>query len=183
MKRIACEQIAAGKWLLLNELTYEDRRGKIRTWEAAARQNCAGAVAMICTLKPSNRLVLVRQYRPPVNKFTIEFPAGLVNHGESPEETAIRELREETGYRGKVLRVLPPAYSSPGLTSEATSIVIMEADEAEQGTLQTQFDESEDIETLLVGKHMLEAFLLEADKRGEAIDGKLLSYAEAMRTD
>lgn len=183
MKRIACEQIAAGKWLLLNELTYEDRRGKIRTWEAAARQNCAGAVAMICTLKPSNRLILVRQYRPPVNKFTIEFPAGLVNHGESPEETAIRELREETGYRGKVLRVLPPAYSSPGLTSEATSIVIMEADEAEQGTLQTQFDESEDIETLLVGKHMLEAFLLEADKRGEAIDGKLLSYAEAMRMD
>ncbi|MGN0870708.1 MAG: NUDIX hydrolase, partial [Victivallales bacterium] len=81
MKRIACEQIAAGKWLLLNELTYEDRKGKIRTWEAAARQNCAGAVAIICTLKPSNRLILVRQYRPPVNKLTIEFPAGLVNRG------------------------------------------------------------------------------------------------------
>lgn len=114
MKRIACEQIAAGKWLLLNELTYEDRKGKIRTWEAAARQNCAGAVAIICTLKPSNRLILVRQYRPPVNKLTIEFPAGLVNRGENPEETAVRELREETGYHGKVLRLLPPAYSSPG---------------------------------------------------------------------
>ena len=171
MKRIACEQIAAGKWLLLNELTYEDRKGKIRTWEAAARQNCAGAVAIICTLKPSNRLILVRQYRPPVNKLTIEFPAGLVNRGENPEETAVRELREETGYHGKVLRILPPAYSSPGLTSE------------EQGSLQTQFDESEDIETLLVEKHTLEAFLLEADKHGEAIDGKLLSYAEALRVD
>ena len=183
MKRIACEQIAAGKWLLLNELTYEDRKGKIRTWEAAARQNCAGAVAIICTLKPSNRLILVRQYRPPVNKLTIEFPAGLVNRGENPEETAVRELREETGYHGKVLRILPPAYSSPGLTSEATCIAIMEANEAEQGSLQTQFDESEDIAPLLVEKHTLEAFLLEADKHGEAIDGKLLSYAEALRVD
>ena len=109
MKRIACEQIAAGKWLLLNELTYEDRKGKIRTWEAAARQNCAGAVAIICTLKPSNRLILVRQYRPPVNKLTIEFPAGLVNRGENPEETAVRELREETGYHGKVLRSRRPS--------------------------------------------------------------------------
>ena len=79
--------------------------------------------------------------------------------------------------------LLPPAYSSPGLTSEATCIAIMEANEAEQGSLQTQFDESEDIETLLVEKHTLEAFLLEADKRGEAIDGKLLSYAEALRVD
>lgn len=177
MKRIACETICAGNWLLLNELKYEDRKGKIRSWEAAARRNCAGAVAMICTLKPSNRLVLVRQYRPPVNRLTIEFPAGLVNPGEHPEETAVRELREETGYRGKVLRLLPPAYSSPGLTSEATRLALMEAEEAEQGELRTQFDESEDIETLLIEKRLLADFLLEADRRGEAVDGKLLSYA------
>ena len=180
MKRISCNTIGAGNWILLNELKYCDRRGKIRSWEAAARQNSAGAVAMICTLKPSNRLILVRQYRPPVDRLTIEFPAGLVNPGESPEETAVRELREETGYRGKVLRILPPAYSSPGLTSEATRLALMEADESEQGELQTQFDESEDIETLLVDKHALADFLCEADLRGEAVDGKLLSYALGM---
>ena len=180
MKRISCETIGAGNWILLNELKYSDRGGKIRSWEAAARKNSAGAVAMICTLKPSNRLILVRQYRPPVDRLTIEFPAGLVNPGESPEETAVRELREETGYRGKVLRILPPAYSSPGLTSEATRLALMEADESEQGELQTQFDESEDIETLLVDKHALADFLCEADLRGEAVDGKLLSYALGM---
>ena len=180
MKRIACETIGAGHWLLLNELKYVDRKGKIRSWEAAARRNCAGAVAMICTLRPSNRLILVRQYRPPVNRLTIEFPAGLVNPGESPEETAVRELREETGYRGKVLRLLPPAYSSPGLTSEATRLALMEADETEQGELQTQFDESEDIETLLVEKNALADFLRDAERRGEALDGKLLSYAAGL---
>ena len=177
MKRIACEQIVAGRWLLLNELKYEDRNGKIRLWEAAARKNCAGAVAMICTLKPSGRLVLVRQYRPPVDQLTIEFPAGLVNPGESPEETAVRELREETGYHGKVMRLFPAVYSSPGLTSEATCLALMEADESSQGELRTQFDESEDIETLLVEKDALADFLCSAVCRGEAVDGKLLAYA------
>ena len=89
----------------------------------------------------------------------------------------MRELREETGYQGKVLRLLPPAYSSPGLTSEATRLALMEAEEAEQGELRTQFDESEDIETLLIEKRRLADFLTEADRRGEAVDGKLLSYA------
>lgn len=180
MERISCETIASGKWLQLNELKYSDRNGKIRSWEAAARRNCAGAVAIICTLKPSGRLILVRQYRPPVARLTIEFPAGLVNPGEDPEETAVRELREETGYRGKVLRILPPAYSSPGLTSEATRLALMEADETEQGELQTQFDESEDIETLLVEKNVLANFLRDAERRGEALDGKLLSYAAGL---
>jgi 8-oxo-dGTP pyrophosphatase MutT (NUDIX family) len=42
--------------------------------------------------------VLEKQYRPPLGKMVIEVPAGLVDAGESPEEAAVRELREETGY-------------------------------------------------------------------------------------
>ena len=46
--------------------------------------------------------MIIVQYRPPVEAFCVEFPAGLIDEGESPEEAAVRELREETGYSGKV---------------------------------------------------------------------------------
>jgi ADP-ribose pyrophosphatase len=46
--------------------------------------------------------MIIVQYRPPVEAFCVEFPAGLIDEGESPEEAAVRELGEETGYSGKV---------------------------------------------------------------------------------
>jgi ADP-ribose pyrophosphatase len=50
--------------------------------------------------------MIIVQYRPPVEAFCVEFPAGLIDEGESPEQAAVRELREETGYSGKVCRSL-----------------------------------------------------------------------------
>jgi len=46
--------------------------------------------------------VLEKQFRPPVGKVCIEVPAGLIDEGETPEEAAVRELKEETGYVGEV---------------------------------------------------------------------------------
>ena len=46
--------------------------------------------------------MIIVQYRPPVEAFCVEFPAGLIDEGESPEQAAVRELREGTGYFGKV---------------------------------------------------------------------------------
>jgi len=63
------------------------------------------------------KYVLVKQFRPPVNDYVIELPAGLVDEGETPEQAAIREMKEETG-----LHFIPLGYydslSSPGLTDE-----------------------------------------------------------------
>jgi ADP-ribose pyrophosphatase len=47
---------------------------------------------------PDQQIILVRQYRPAVERFTLEIPSGLLEPGESPHQTALRELREETGY-------------------------------------------------------------------------------------
>ena len=46
--------------------------------------------------------MLEKQFRPPVGKVCIEFPAGLIDEGETPEMAAVRELKEETGYVGEV---------------------------------------------------------------------------------
>lgn len=48
--------------------------------------------------------MLQKQFRPPVDKVCIEVPAGLVDEGETPEVCALRELKEETGYVGEVIR-------------------------------------------------------------------------------
>lgn len=47
-------------------------------------------------------IVLQKQFRPPANQIMIEVPAGLVDEGETAEQSAVRELKEETGYVGKM---------------------------------------------------------------------------------
>lgn len=90
-----------------------------------------GAVAVVALREDPARpdspaVALVRQERPAINRATWELPAGLVNQVEAgqPEETARRELREETGYGAGQVRLLTRTYSSPGFTNEAISIYL-----------------------------------------------------------
>ncbi|MFN2448790.1 MAG: NUDIX hydrolase [Candidatus Baltobacteraceae bacterium] len=53
---------------------------------------------IVCALTPERRVVLVRQYKHGIGKELLELPAGAIDPGERPEQTALRELREETGY-------------------------------------------------------------------------------------
>lgn len=179
MKILGKNEVASGKWLALEILDYVDRNGKERKWECVSRKRCAGAVLMIAELLPSHRLVLIRQYRPPADGVVLEFPAGLIDEGESPEDAALRELREETGYHGVIRKVYPPVYNSPGLTGEFIHTVLMEVAEDAQGELKTDFDESEQIETLLIPKHSLLKSVEAMSAEGIRIDAKVLAYAIA----
>ncbi len=71
-------------------------------------------------------VALVQQERPAINRRTWEIPAGLVNSTEAgqPEETARRELREETGYEAGTLRLLMRTHTSPGFTNETITICL-----------------------------------------------------------
>lgn len=84
-----------------------------------------GSVGIIA-ITPNNSLILVRQYRKAVEDFLLEIPAGKLEVNEEPRETAIRELREETGYEGREVKYLLDFYSSPGFTDEKVSIFLAE---------------------------------------------------------
>jgi 8-oxo-dGTP pyrophosphatase MutT (NUDIX family) len=72
--------------------------------------------AIIFPLTGEGEAVLVRQYRPPLERMELGLPAGLVEEGEKPEAAARRELLEETGYSGGEWEPLGALASSPSLT-------------------------------------------------------------------
>jgi len=77
----------------------------------------AGFVAVVPVTEGGD-VVLVKQWRQPVGSFTLELPGGGVGEGEDPEETARRELFEETGYRAEDLAPLVSVHPTPGRATE-----------------------------------------------------------------
>ncbi|MGC9112918.1 NUDIX hydrolase [Acidilobus sp.] len=75
------------------------------------------SVAVLPVLE-DGRVILERQWRPATGSWVLEVPAGRVERGESPEEAAVRELEEETGYRASRLTKVYEAYVSPGYSDE-----------------------------------------------------------------
>jgi len=152
------EVVGSTKWLRLETLTYTDITNKERKWDYATRttkksKDSADAVVIIPLLKRpyakkndgdndnSNDnagddstfdTLLVEQFRPPVGKSTLEFPAGLIDAGETPEQAALRELKEETGYVGEACKIAPTVSPlvcmSPGLCDETVRCVVVVVD-------------------------------------------------------
>ena len=77
-------------------------------------------------------LLLVSQYRPPLGCRCIEFPAGLSGTGETPLDTAVRELKEETGYVGTTHGTSPVIAGDPGLSSGTLRVVRVHIDGSSQ---------------------------------------------------
>jgi ADP-ribose pyrophosphatase len=82
-----------------------------------------GAVVVIA-LDEEDRVALVRQYRHAVNRYLLELPAGGLEPGESPLETAQRELREEVGVEASVWTRLGCFFSSPGFANEMLHVFL-----------------------------------------------------------
>jgi ADP-ribose pyrophosphatase len=100
----------------------------VDTWEFVERSNCDGAVVIIA-MNPEREVVLIEQFRPPVGKSIIEFPAGLVGDSGSSEKfevAALRELEEETGYTAEKVTYLTIGPTAPGLSTELIAFVLAE---------------------------------------------------------
>ena len=174
--------LAQGKFLRLELLDFTDEKGIKRTWEAVSRRKCSGAALIIPRLVPDNAFILIRQFRPPAGAYVIEFPAGLIEPGESAEETAPRELYEETGYEGRVVRCLEPGCSSPGMTGETVSMVLMEidAERYRNAPPAAHPEENEHIDIFTVPAAEIPEFLARRRALGDVIDAKLQAFLLGM---
>ncbi|WP_067836703.1 NUDIX domain-containing protein [Amphibacillus sediminis] len=113
-KTISSETIFSGHIIDVKVDKVELPNGKTSTRELVKHP---GAVAVIA-VTADNKLVMVEQYRKPLEKSLVEIPAGKLEANELPEHTARRELEEETGYTTDHLEFVTSFYTSPGFADE-----------------------------------------------------------------
>jgi ADP-ribose pyrophosphatase len=143
-------------------------------WSYVERTTTSRAVCIVAQT-PAKAVLLIEQFRPPVQKRVIELPAGLVGDladqsDESIEQGAARELMEETGFAASSFQVLAQLASCPGLTDEVTTLVLAEGlrkDGPGGG------DESEDILVHEIPLEQVAAWLAAATAEGKLIDARV----------
>ncbi|MDD3149216.1 MAG: NUDIX hydrolase [Candidatus Gastranaerophilales bacterium] len=101
---------------------------------------------VIAAFNNKNEILLIRQWRHPIQKKLIELPAGKLDYGEDPFVAAKRELEEETGFIANKWKKLGEIYSTPGFCDE--KLHIYRADNLTK--TQTNFDDGEYIETFCI---------------------------------
>ena len=152
MKLIDIEQLTESKFLNSYKLRLINKKGNPKDYYIASRRKkeeltcvtkdhtrCDGV--MIVPITKDGEVVVLRQYRPAINDYLYELPAGIIDKGETIEEAAKRELFEETGLKAIDYELyLKPSYTSVGLTDETTAVVKMTV-EGELSTDNTEDDE------------------------------------------
>lgn len=132
---VKSEAIFRGKLINVQVDTVRLPNGKTATRELVKHP---GAVAVLA-LTDDNRLVVVEQYRKPLEKMTVEIPAGKLEPNENLIVCAKRELAEETGYTARTWAHLISFYTSPGFADE--QLHLFTAEDLEVGSARPDEDE------------------------------------------
>lgn len=119
-KTISTKKIFDGRIISVQVDEVELPNGKTSTRELVKHP---GAVAVIAVTE-EGKIVLVEQYRKPLEKELVEIPAGKLEKGEDPEICAKRELEEETGYGCDSLELVSSFYTSPGFADEIIYVYV-----------------------------------------------------------
>nr|MDO8084404.1 NUDIX hydrolase [Candidatus Sigynarchaeum springense] len=174
MKVTSTKEIAGTNWLSFKEATYLDKTGAEQKWQYIERQKDTKVVTVVCKAKRSNKYLFISQPRVPVNKVVVSFPAGLVDAGESAEIAALRELKEETGYDGKVIATSTLMPKSAGLTSEAATVVSCVVDPAAVG--KTEMEQTEDIQHFWLTPAAFMKMVATMDPKSMAVESDCWNY-------
>ncbi len=174
MRTVEERLLHSDRWLQLKEAVYLDLHGRQRSWVYAERTGGRPAVVVVARTRESGSLIAIEQYRVPFQAPVLEFPAGLLDPGEEAPEAALRELAEETGYRGEVLEVGPPVSTSAGLASETVRLVYVRC--GEQPASDPSPEASESIRVLKIAPSQFAASLTRFTAEGRLLDAKLYVY-------
>ena len=82
--------------------------------------------ALVIPVTPDGQVVLIRQYRHGVRQVVLEIPGGVLDDGETPEASAARELREETGYAAESIRLVGKMFPNPALNNAYVHVLLAE---------------------------------------------------------
>lgn len=159
MKLKDIKKLTDSKFLNLYKLDLENKVGNHKEYFIASRRtekdlsclikdhNKADGV-MIIPITEEDEFVLLKQFRPAINDYIYEFPAGLIDEGEDVIEAATRELFEETGLLASECEYLiKPSYTSAGMSDESIAVVKMKV----HGKVSTEnLEEDEEIEVIKV---------------------------------
>jgi ADP-ribose pyrophosphatase len=154
------------KFLSLYDAEYANKNGALKHWIIASRKNKdtlnaqifdgkeekIDAVVIAAIHKSLKKLVLVKQFRVPLNDYIYELPAGLIDGSESVFSAVERELREETGLKlisVDTTKKTKPIYVSAGMTDESIALVYCIC---EGETSLEYLEEDEDIVVMLVSQ-------------------------------
>ena len=151
MKVINRKSLWKGKFIETISISYKDHKGVLREWEAVSRLNIKGVVVVI-PFTEYNELILIKQFRPALDRYVIELPAGLVETNEDYMAAGKRELIEETGYSSENISLLTDGVISTGINTEQWKIVIAHKVKkvSKEVLAKHSSDDNEDIEVLKV---------------------------------
>ncbi len=163
MKICSIKKITDCKHLNLISVQYQDRQDSMKNWIYASRGNSQGpdAVVIVPFHEDENKLVLIKEFRVPLQGNQYGFPAGLMDPGESIEQAGRRELFEETGLQvTRVIKQSPAIFSSSGLTDESISLLYVRC----KGIPSTRLNESsEQIDVMMLSREDAKDLLTKSD--------------------
>lgn len=170
------KSLAQTRFLNLYDAEYENKKGMTKHWMIASRKDYdtlstqyfhkgeekTDAVVIAALHKESNKLVLIKQFRLPLNDYIYELPAGLIDPNETPETTLGRELKEETGLElVSLVKAQDKLYLSAGMTDESVCLMYCIC----TGEVSIDYLEAdEDIEPFLVSREDAEKLLQSGEK-------------------
>lgn len=148
-KLLKSEPVFQSKWMTVRDNTYELPSGeRAENYYHLERPD----FVVIVAVNPNKELLVIRQYRRGVDDFVYEFPAGFINPGETPEEAAHRELKEETGFSGKLQSNIIDFYYTPSFAPIKGYVVTMTLDYLNRSKQDLDSDEEIEFEFYPVSK-------------------------------
>lgn len=161
-KTMKSEKIYEGRIINLRVDTVELPNKKYSKREIVEHPGAVGIIA----ITKDNEVILVKQYRKPIEDTLLEIPAGKLEPKEDPQECAIRELEEETGFATDNVQKILEFYTTPGFSNEVMHIYI--AKDLKEGTVNLDDDENIQIIKLPIDEVLYKV------KTGEIKDAKTI---------